>query len=71
MKEVSAKYPIKIGKMLVTADTVGKIADMEEVRNVFPGFGKSGKGGDFVAVSFPGLDWCVCHVKQLIFHPQL
>lgn len=64
MQQVKAKYPIKIGDVLVPKDTVGELVSVAVVMIKFPGI-KSDADSAFVAVQFPGLDWCIIPKKQL------
>ena len=64
--KVKAKYPIKIGKVLIAAGSVGETVSLNEVKLVFPNI-KENKTSNQIAVRFPGLDWCLVHRKQLIW----
>lgn len=65
MKSVTAKYPIKIGKILVPKGTVGTIADIEEIRPHFPNI-KCVEGSSQISVKFLDLEPCIVHISQLI-----
>jgi len=64
MQQVRAKYPIKIGDTLVPKGTVGELVSVSVVMIKFPGI-KSDPASPFVAVQFPGLDWCIIPRKQV------
>lgn len=64
--KVKAKYPIKIGKVLVVKDSIGETIGLEEVRLVFPNITEN-KASTQIAVRFPGLDRCLVHRKQLVW----
>lgn len=65
---VKAKYPIKIGKVLVSANTIGEVPDSlpESLKTAFPGL-KPKPGSKFVPVIFPGLEACIVHKDQLVW----
>lgn len=64
MQQVRAKYPIKIGDALVPKGTVGELVSVSVVVVKFPGI-KADPNSPFVAVQFPGLDWCIIPKKQV------
>ena len=64
--EVIAKYPIKIGKILVPKGAIGIIATLEEVRKIWPNIGVV-EGSTQIGIKFLDLDVCIVHKNQLIF----
>jgi hypothetical protein len=66
MKTVIAKYPIKIGNVLVPKGAVGEIVDIEEVRQNFPHISYK-LNSKQISVSFLGLKPCIVHLSQLTF----
>ena len=66
MTKVIAKYPIKIGNVLVPKGAVGEIVDIEEVRQNFPHISYE-LNSKQIAVSFLGLKACIVHTSQLLF----
>lgn len=64
MQQVRAKYPIKIGDALIPNGTVGELVSVATVRVRFPDI-KPDENSPFVAVQFPGMEWCIIPKKQL------
>ena len=63
--EVKAKYPIKIGKILIEKGTKGETVPLSDVKKIFTSI-KCNKESNQMAIKFSGLDnWCIVHKKQL------
>jgi len=67
-KPVKAKYPIRIGYILVPKGTPGEILSTPTPRILaaFPNIGKNPNSNQ-VVVKFPGVAECICHLNQLEF----
>lgn len=64
--KVKAKWPIKIGDVLVPAGTIGEtMAPTPRMLEKFPGLAQK-PGGAFLLVKFPGLDECLVMPKQVV-----
>lgn len=66
---VIAKYPIKIGKILIPKGTEGKtksLAESPEIKDFFTEI-KEEINGAYCIVSFPGTKDCLVYPSQLVF----
>lgn len=66
MKKVITKYPIKIGNVLIPKDTVGEVANIEDVKKYFPKISYNPES-NFIAVKFLELKPCIVHTSQVIY----
>ena len=66
MTKVIARYPIKIGEVLVPRGTAGEVADITDIQKDFPNI-KYKNESEQVAVKFLGLKACIVHTSQLLF----
>jgi hypothetical protein len=66
MKKLIAKYPIKIGNILVPKGTEGIMASLEEMQKIFPNIKYSSKSNQ-IGAKFFDLDPCVVHKSQVLF----
>lgn len=67
MQSVIAKYPIKIGKVLVPAGTIGEVVDIKNIQEYFPNI-KYKANSKQILVSFLGLKACIIHTSQVIIN---
>lgn len=63
---VKAKWPIRIGDVLVPASEIGRIATLEEAKTVIPGI-EYKPGSNQVAVVFRDWKPCIVYKKQLVY----
>jgi hypothetical protein len=63
--KVVAKYPIKIGKVLVPKGTVGTIPTLDEVKIIWPTI-EYKENSKQLPVKFLGLSICIVHTSQVI-----
>jgi hypothetical protein len=67
--KVKAKWPIKIGDVLVPAGTEGEtVAPTARILEKFPGL-REKPDGQMLLVKFPGLDECLVMPKQVLKCP--
>ena len=64
--KILTKYPLKIGNILVPAQTEVKIADIKEVRKVFPKMEYNEKS-ESIAIQILDLPFHIVLKKQLQF----
>ena len=70
MKEptkVTAKYPIRVGTVMIPTGTWGDITTLEEARKLFPGI-EPIEGSKQLCVKFPNVNPCIVHVDQVKFY---
>jgi hypothetical protein len=64
--KVKARFPIKIGDVLVTPGTVGEVVKpTPRILAAFPGLSEKPDGA-FLLVKFPGFDECLVMPKQVV-----
>lgn len=66
MKSVIAKYPIKIGNVLISKGTKGETCDVIpiKIKNDFPNI-EFKEGSSQILVKFPFVDECIVHIDQI------